>query len=145
MKINSFIELEDFFNSFKNTTFHKLKDPTDENGKIMIIKGTDKPLFWLLINEIDQKYDNFFYWISGSFKSNENLYVLLRIVDKSIINHDLKWDELSKQSYNEIIEFGKNFELFNEAAEKFKNETKKETKKRRTKKEVKRSVCEAKE
>lgn len=131
-----FIDLEQFFNSFKFTTFHRLLNEEDTNGKILVVKGTDKPLFWLLINQVEQDYQNVKFWISGSFKSTDNLYVLIRIIDPKIIKNKNLMEEISGQSYNEIIEFGRNHEFLDREYEKLKNEVKEKEKKKRNKRKT---------
>lgn len=130
MNFNEIIEL--FKSKFTYSTFHELKEP-DEEAKIITINGTDKPLFWLMINDIEEKCKNFKYWISGSFKSTEPLYVLIRFVKKSILNNELQWQKLSGESYNEIIKFCEYMTLFNEVG---KSINEKETKKRSSKKKI---------
>lgn len=131
---NSLVDLKEFFLSFKHTTIHNLKNENDNTGFILTIRSVDKPYFWLIMSEIEEQYNNVKYWVSGSFSKDLNLYVLIRIVDKKIIKNESLWQDISGQSYNEIIEFANNFELLDKAKEMIENEEK--TKKKRSKKQV---------
>lgn len=113
------------FNDCKFTTAHNLKNEEDKTGLIFVFNGIDKPHFWLKIGMLEQQYKNIHYWISGSFRSNEPLYVLIRYIEPQNLKNENILTEISGNSYNEIIEFHKNMELINQIAEDLKSEKKK--------------------
>lgn len=124
--------IKEVFNDCKFTTAHKLKNEEDKTGLILVLNSVDKAYFWLKIGMLEQQYKNIHYWISGSFRSNEPLYVLIRYIEPEILKNENMLTEISGNSYNEIIEFHKNIDLINQIAEDYKSEQKK--KKTRTNK-----------
>lgn len=129
---NNLDTIKEIFKTCLFTTIHPLQNKEDKTGLILTLKNVDKAYFWLKIGMLEDQYKNIRYWISGSFKSNEPLYVLIRYIEPQVLKNENVLTEISGQSYNEIIEFNKNMELINQIAEEFKNEQ--EKKKTRTSK-----------
>lgn len=126
-------DIEQQFEGMKKTNCFRLRNQEDDTGRIFVMNGTDKFLFWLNIGELQKKFKNIFYWISTN-SNKDQLIGLVRFIPKNELkNHD----EISGKSYNEVIEFAQNLDLLNKIAEESlkvpTNETKKKKKWNKTK------------